>query len=89
MYYVPDGTQMCGFYECEDCGNRFLSLQIAPKIICPYCGEAPNMEIGPDEEMPVATETAKLLQVVEGEEEVEKMDALLSLAVTGGDYNWL
>lgn len=89
MYYVPDGTQMCGFYECEDCGNRFLSLQIAPKIICPYCGETPNMEIGPDEEMPVATEAAKLLQVVEGEEEVEKMDALLSLAVTGGDYNWL
>ena len=56
---------------------------------CPYCGEEPDMEIGPDEEMPVAAETAKLLMVVEGEEEVEKMDALLSLAITGGDYNWL
>ena len=56
---------------------------------CPYCGEEPDMEIGPDEEMPVATETAKLLMVVEGEEEVEKIDALLSLAITGGDYNWL
>lgn len=89
MYYVPDGTQICGFYECEDCGNRFLSLQIAPKLICPYCGESPNMEIGPDEEMPVATEAARLLQVVEGVEEVEKMDSLLSLAITGGDYNWL
>jgi hypothetical protein len=47
------------------------------------------MEIGPDEEMPVVKESAKLLQVVRGEEEVERMDALLSLAVTGGDYNWM
>lgn len=89
MYYVPDGTQLCGFYECEACGNRFLDLKIGPKLICPRCGEEPDMEIGPDEEMPVTVETAKLLQVVEGEEEVEKMDALLSLAITGGDYNWL
>lgn len=89
MYYVPDGTIMCGFYECEDCNNRFLSLQIAPKLICPYCGEEPNWEIGPDDEMPVATEHAKLLSVVEGAEEVEKMDALLSLAITGGDYDWM
>ncbi len=28
MYYVPDGTQMCGYYECEECGNRFLSLTV-------------------------------------------------------------
>ena len=47
------------------------------------------MEIGPDEEMPVAAEHAKLLQVVEGGEKVEKMDTLLSLAITGGDYNWI
>jgi hypothetical protein len=47
------------------------------------------MEIGPDEEMPVVKETAKLIQVVEGKEEVERIDALLSLAVTGGDYNWI
>ena len=58
-------------------------------MVCPYCGEAPDMEIGPDEEMPVVKETAKLLQVVRGKEEVERMDALLSLAVTGGDYNWI
>ena len=31
-------------------------------------------------------ETADLKQKIEGEEEVEKMDALLSLAVTGGDF---
>lgn len=89
MYYVPDGTQMCGFFECEECGNRFLSTQIMPKMVCPYCGEEPNMEIGPDEEMPEVMEKAKLLQVIEGEEEVEKMDTLLSLAVTGGDYEWI
>ncbi len=47
------------------------------------------MEIGPDEEMPKVVETAKLLQVVSGEEEVEKMDTLLSLAITGGDYEWI
>lgn len=89
MYYVPDGTEMCGFYECEKCGNRFLDLQIRPQMVCPYCGEEPDMEIGPDEEMPVTVEAAKLIQVVEGAEEVKKMDTLLSLAVTGGDYEWI
>lgn len=89
MYYVPDGTTLAGFYECKECANRFLSVQVGPTLICPYCGEQPNMEIGPDEEMPVATETAKLISVVQGKEEVERMDALLSLAVTGGDYNWM
>lgn len=89
MYYVPDGTTQCGYYECSDCGNRFLALQIAPSIVCPYCGEEPNMEIGPDEEMPVIVETAKLIKMIEGIDEVEKMDTLLSLAITGGDYNWL
>ena len=47
------------------------------------------MEIGPDETMLDTTETATLLQVVEGEEEVIRMDMLLSLAITGGDYEWL
>lgn len=89
MYYVPDGTQMAGFYECMECQSRFLDLRIAPKIICPYCGEVPDMEVGPDDEMPEIVENAKLLQVIEGEEEVEKMDGLLSLAFTGGDYAWL
>lgn len=88
MYYVPDGTILCGFYECEECGERFLSVQIVPRMVCPYCGEEADMEIGPDEEIPEQREAATLLQVVEGED-VERMDALLSLAVTGGDYNWL
>lgn len=88
MFFVPDGTQMCGYYECEECGSRFLSLMIGPRIVCPYCGEAPDMEIGPDEEMPDAQEMAVLISVVQGEE-VEKMDTLLSLAMTGGDYSWI
>ena len=89
MYYVPDGTELCGYYECSDCDSRFLSLKVAPTLVCPYCGEEPNMEIGPDEEMPKVVESAKLIKMIEGEEEVEKMDTLLSLAITGGDYNWL
>ena len=89
MYYVPDGTQMCGYYECSACKNRFLSLKIVPQLVCPYCGEEPDMELGPDEEMPEIKEAAKLIQVVSGKEEVEKMDTLLSLAITGGNYDWL
>ena len=61
MYYVPDGTKECGYYECKKCGNRFLSMQTMKRIPCPDCGE----------------------------EEVEKMDTLLSLALTGGDYSWI
>lgn len=88
MYYVPDGTNLCGFYECKECDARFLSLQIGPSIVCPYCGETPDMEIGPDDEMPTAIESAKLISIVEGDD-VERMDGLLSLAITGGDYEWL
>lgn len=88
MYYVPDGTTRCGFYECEECGSRFLSLQTGPQMVCPYCGEEVDLEIGPDEEMPQVKESARLLSMLEGDE-VEKMDALLSLALTGGDYSWI
>lgn len=88
MYFVPDGTQICGFYECEDCGSRFLDMKVAPTLVCPYCGEEIDMEIGPDESLPEGVEAAKLLKVVEGED-VEKMDGLLSLALTGGDFEWI
>lgn len=88
MYFVPDGTQICGFYECIDCGSRFLDVRVAPTLVCPYCGEEIDMEIGPDETLPECVEAAKLLQVVEGED-VEKMDGLLSLALTGGDFTWI
>ena len=71
MFYVPDGTERCGFYECEECGNRFLDIKI-----------------GPDDELPETVESAKLIQMLEGED-VEKYDTLLSLALTGGDYSWI
>lgn len=89
MFYVPDGTQMCGYYECEECGNRFLSVNTSPQMVCQYCGEEPDMEIGLDEEMPVIKESAKLIEVIKGTEEIEKMDKLLSLAITGGDFDWI
>ena len=79
MYFVPEGTKICGYYECEDCGMRFLSVVVMPYIVCPYCGEEVDMEIGPDEEMPQAPEKSKLIKVVENEE-VEMM------ATQPGDY---
>ena len=45
--------------------------------------------IGPDESLEDVLDTAELIQKIEGEEEVEKMDTLLSLALTGGDYSWI
>ena len=48
-----------------------------------------DYEIGPDESLEDVLDTAELLEKIEGAEEVEKMDALLSLAITGGDYNWI
>lgn len=89
MYFVEDGTLIAGFYECSECYSRFLSAKIAPMLLCPYCGVAADMEIGPDDEMPKDAETAKLLETVEGED-VEKYDILLSHTLTGGDdEEWL
>lgn len=48
-----------------------------------------NYVINGGSEMEAEEKTAKLMRIVEGAEEVEKMDALLSLAITGGDYNWI
>ena len=81
MFYVPDGTHRCGLYTCEKCGSRFLDIKVGPSLVCPYCGEEPDM--------PVISEDAKLVKMLEGEEEIEKYDQLLSLALTGGDYNWI
>lgn len=48
-----------------------------------------DYEIGPDESLEDITDTAQLIEKIEGEEEVAKMDSLLSLAITGGDYEWI
>ena len=68
MYYVPDETERCGYYECENYGSRFLDIKIGPSLVCPFCGEQPDMEIGPDEEMPVIKEDAKLVKMLQGTE---------------------
>lgn len=89
MYYVPEGTIKCGYYECLECGTRFLSLALQDEIICPYCDHDVDAEIGPDEVMEDINAQAKLLKIIEGED-VEKWDKLLSLAITGGDDDdWL
>lgn len=89
MYFVPDGTMICGFYACSSCDMRFLDTKIASRLTCPYCGQEPDMEIGPDDDMPVNQETATLVEVVEGEEEVARYDTLLSCAFSGDDDSWL
>lgn len=33
MYFVPDETERCGFYECEDCMHRFLDIKIGPSVL--------------------------------------------------------
>ena len=87
MYRMAQSSAV--IMSVKECGSRFLDLKIAPTLVCPYCGEEADMEIGPDEEMPKVVESVKLIQMVRGVEEVEKMDKLLSLAVTGGDFNWI
>ena len=89
MYYVPEGTKTCGYYECKKCGNRFLSMQTMSRIPCPDCAAEIDDEIGPDETMEDVVDTAVLVEKIEGEEEVARMDALLSLAVTGGNFDWI
>ena len=89
MYCVPDGTKTCGYYECKKCGNRFLSLQTMEKIPCPDCEAEVDYEIGPGESLEDVLDNEKKKKKIEGEEEVEKMDALLSLAITGGDFDWI
>lgn len=59
------------------------------RIPCPECEAEIDYEIGPDESMEDVLDTAELLEKIIGEEEVEKMDGLLSLAITGGDCNWI
>ena len=89
MYYIPDGTKKCGYYECNKCGNRFLSLQTMEKISCPDCEAEIDYEIGPDESLEELLDTSHLIKVITDEEEMEKLDSLLSLAITGGDFNWI
>ena len=58
MYYVPDGTKECGYYECKKCGNRFLSMQTMKRIPCPDCEAEIECEIGPNESIEAMLNTA-------------------------------
>ena len=49
MYYVPDGTTKCGFYECKCCRSRFVWLQKNKKKPIPDCVQDGVMEIVPDQ----------------------------------------
>lgn len=42
-----------------------------------------------DESLEDVLDTQNWIQKIEGEEEVEKMDTLLSLALDQGDYSWI
>jgi hypothetical protein len=88
MYYVPEGTKRCGYYECALCGEKFLTLDTTEYTECIYCANDIDMEMGPDDDMSDVGTSAKLIQILEGED-VEKLDALLSLAITGGNYDWI
>ena len=89
MYYVPDGTEMCGFYECEECASRFLSLKIGPKLCARIVEKNRIWRSDRMKKCRWQKRRQNWLEVVEGAENVERMDALLSLAVTGGDYEWI
>ena len=88
MYFLEDGTTKCGFYECKKCDYRFLSKVTKTKAACPLCEQDIDYEIGPDESLEDLLETAELIDVIEGEEEVKRMDALLSVAYVD-DESWL
>lgn len=88
MYFVEDGTKRCGFYECKKCNYRFLSLNTEKKIPCPLCEQDIDYEIGPDESLEDILDTSVLIDVIEGEEDVIRMDTLLSVAYAE-DESWI
>ena len=73
----------------RNAGIVFCPWQTMKRIPCPDCEQEIDYEIGPDESLEDVLDTAESLQKIEGTEEVAKMDALLSLAITGGDCNWI
>lgn len=88
MYFLDEGTEKCGFYECRKCNYRFLSLNTAKKAPCPICEQDIDYEIGPDESLEDLLETAELIDIIEGVGDVERMDALLSCAYVD-DESWV
>lgn len=88
MYFLEDGTKKCGFYECRKCNYRFLSELTEKRIPCPLCEQDIDYEIGPDESLEDLLETSDLIEIIEGEDEVKRMDTLLSVAFAE-DESWI
>ena len=65
-----------------------MSEKTTEKTTCAYCEEEIDYEIGPDESLEDYLDTAQLVEIIEGEENVERMDVLLSVAYTD-DESWL
>ena len=89
MYFLPDGTKRCGLYECEICSARLLSVDIVPAVFCTFCAGEIDREVGPDECVEQVLDSAKLIKVVEDEEEILLLDGMLGLAVYDDDESWL
>jgi len=89
MYFLPDGTKRCGLYECEICKTRLLSVNIAPSMFCSFCDGETDIELGPDECPKQLSDSAKLLKIVEDEEEIVILDGMLGLSVYDDDDSWL
>ena len=82
----------CITYQTEPKHVVIMNARNAATAFYPFspdCEAEVDYEIGPGESLEDVLDTAVLLQKIEGEEEVEKMDALLSLAITGGDFDWI
>jgi len=88
MFFLEEGTEKCGFYECRKCNYRFLSLVTEKKAPCPLCEQDIDYEIGPDESLEDLLETADLIDIIEGADDVARMDRLLSIAFDEDD-SWI
>jgi len=89
MYFLPDGTKRCGLYECRLCSARSLSVNTVPSMFCTFCAGEVDMEVGPDECVEQIPDSAKLIRIVEDEEEIRLLDGLLGLTVYDDDESWL
>ncbi len=89
MYFLPEGTKRCGLYECRLCSARSLSVNTAPSMFCTFCAGEVEREVGPDECVEQIPDSAKLIRIVEDEEEIQLLDGMLGLAVYDDDESWL
>lgn len=78
MYFVSDDAERVGFYECKECGYRFLSESTEPRIECPNCSNDIDYELGPDESIEDYINSAYLIEIIEGNENIQRYDSLLS-----------